>query len=498
MNRIFNIVFNTSTGRYVVASEMAKGRKKNAGAASRPGAVMAPGALRLASWTFAAAGLFSTPSLYAQSLTMQNDPCAAAVSSGSRGVITSKDIYGASTAAEMEGFAMGAGASAGTCNPSAYAGAVVPGGWNSIAIGTTASAVGGGIAIGYGATISSNVADGMAFGARAKVTADKSIVMGAGASDNGRAGVFSVGSGADTVSGAMVTRQIINVGAGTANSDAVNVGQLKPLINAIGGGASINASTGVVVGPTYSLPKANQINAQTGSATDVGAAFTKVDDALGAIDTRTTANATNITNLTTRVDQGINISADGGATSQKIALGGTVKYAAGTNTTVSRSGDTISYSIVNNPTFTGTVTANGGLTVGSGQTVNMGGNKITNVANGVATTDAINKGQLDSSVAAAAKWQLQANGGTADTITGTAGATTDVGSALDKVDTALGGLDDDITSLDNRAPCTSGSPHQRCWCDGDGDGADDLQCHRRQHRSSEWRLGGRYRCAEWS
>ncbi|WP_308445024.1 YadA-like family protein [Paraburkholderia flagellata] len=38
---------------------------------------------------------------------------------------------------------------------------------------------------------------------------------------------------------------------GLASADAVNVSQLKPLVTALGGGTSFNASTGAVTGPTY-------------------------------------------------------------------------------------------------------------------------------------------------------------------------------------------------------------------------------------------------------
>jgi hypothetical protein len=46
-------------------------------------------------------------------------------------------------------------------------------------------------------------------------------------------------------------------------------------------------------------------------------------------------------------------------------------------------------------TFTGTVTMNGGLAVASGQTVDMGGNRVQNVGAPVAGTDAANKNYVD-------------------------------------------------------------------------------------------------------
>ena len=124
---------------------------------------------------------------------------------------------------------------------------------------------------------------------------------------------------------------------------------------ALGGGSTYNATTGAISAPSYALTNANSIAGISGAATDVGTGFSKVDAALGVINT--TAN------------KGFYISADAGATSQNIAPGGTVNYAAGSNATVSRSANTITYGVVANPTFTGTVTANGGLTVGASQTV---------------------------------------------------------------------------------------------------------------------------------
>ena len=72
----------------------------------------------------------------------------------------------------------------------------------------------------------------------------------------------------------------------------------------------------------------------------------------------------------------------------------------GSNTTVSLAGNQLQVNVVNNPTFSGPVTANGGLSVGNnltvqpGTTVDMGGNRITNVADGQALTDAVTVQQL--------------------------------------------------------------------------------------------------------
>jgi trimeric autotransporter adhesin len=63
-------------------------------------------------------------------------------------------------------------------------------------------------------------------------------------------------------------RELIGIAAGTTDTSAVNVGQLKPVVAAFGGGAQINAD-GSLTGPTYHL--------QGGTQSNVG-------DALGSLD----------------------------------------------------------------------------------------------------------------------------------------------------------------------------------------------------------------------
>ncbi|WP_425129836.1 YadA family autotransporter adhesin, partial [Burkholderia territorii] len=70
-------------------------------------------------------------------------------------------------------------------------------------------------------------------------------------------------------------RQIVNVAAGTQANDAVVLSQLTPVVTALGGGASINATTGAVTGPTYNL-------ANGGRQTTVGGALTALDGAVTA------------------------------------------------------------------------------------------------------------------------------------------------------------------------------------------------------------------------
>jgi hypothetical protein len=85
--------------------------------------------------------------------------------------------------------------------------------------------------------------------------------------------------------------------------------------------------------------------------------------------------------------KGWNIQANSG-TADKIAPGETVNFAAGTNAVVAYDASTnkMTVGVVDAPTFSGKITANGGL--------DMGNTKIVNVAAGTNAADAVNFGQL--------------------------------------------------------------------------------------------------------
>uniref|UniRef100_UPI002AB673B4 ESPR-type extended signal peptide-containing protein n=1 Tax=Paraburkholderia sp. J7 TaxID=2805438 RepID=UPI002AB673B4 len=102
--------------------------------------------------------------------------------------------------------------------------------------------------------------------------------------------MFTPGSGATLTMAAGASGNVLlsGVSAGLSGTDAVNVNQLTPVINALGGGASFNSSTGAVTGPTFTLTNANSITGQTGSQTTVGNAFSEVDAALGKLNSAIT------------------------------------------------------------------------------------------------------------------------------------------------------------------------------------------------------------------
>ena len=123
------------------------------------------------------------------------------------------------------------------------------------------------------------------------------------------------------------------------------------------------------------------------------------------------------------------ISVVGGASDSASASSSNIK-------TVVKDGK-IEIQIVDAPTFNGQITANGGVTVkdhftvGAGTTVDMGGNKVTNVAAGTATTDAVNVGQLNSAISSALGGNTTTPGGT---VTLPSGQTTTVSDALKTYD----------------------------------------------------------------
>ncbi|WP_313955691.1 YadA family autotransporter adhesin [Paraburkholderia sp. BCC1884] len=130
---------------------------------------------------------------------------------------------------------------------------------NGVAIGYNALAQNAN-ALAMGTSVQTNAADSIAAGSHAYITtaADKAVALGSNAFVSGAG---SVALGADStadrtnvisVGGTTVQRQIINVAAGTQNTDVVNVAQLKGVTAAVGGGAAV-ATDGTITKPAYSI-----------------------------------------------------------------------------------------------------------------------------------------------------------------------------------------------------------------------------------------------------
>lgn len=210
----------------------------------------------------------------------------------------------AAVASGTQAIAIGDGAQAGA--------GTVPGAQSNIAIGADARTSGGGgqIALGTGASVSgaqtgaalaigrnaAATATGIALGDSARVSATNAAALGPAASASHASsvalGALSSTDRANSVSigSAVVKRQLTHLAAGTAETDAVNLGQLEDaadsVATALGGGAAM-AAGGSVSAPRYTLE---------------GSAFDNVGDALANLDGRTTLNRSDLIDLGRRVD----------------------------------------------------------------------------------------------------------------------------------------------------------------------------------------------------
>ena len=299
----------------------------------------------------------------------------------------------------------------------------------SIAIGTEAQATGAqAISIGTrnivsgnnsGAFGDPNIVDGSgsyAFGNDNLIAADNAFVLGNGVTiASGLDGAVALGNGS-TVEAAVGTSSVIISGnsylfAGTAPAATVSVGAAgaERTITHVAAGRISGTSTDAINGSQFyatnqqvtlnsaligtqgqtianALGGSSSYDASTGTVTAAltvgGNSYSNVNDALGAINGVASA--------------GWNIQANGGPASN-VPANGLLDVAAGSNVAVTLSGNRLEVAVVDAPTFSGTVTANGGLAVASGQTVNMGNNVIQNVAAGqlsTTSTDAVNGSQL--------------------------------------------------------------------------------------------------------
>ncbi|SDG98392.1 Head domain of trimeric autotransporter adhesin [Paraburkholderia steynii] len=199
----------------------------------------------------------------------------------------------AGTNSENSAMAMGYGATAAVSSATA------------VGLGSTVQAASG-QAFGRFSWVKSG-ATATALGGRATVDANNSVALGA-MSYADRANTVSVGAATShtDVTGSVFgpqTRQIVNMAAGSQANDAVNVSQLTPVVNALGGGAAIDGTTGAVTGPTY-VVNGSTINNVGGAISNIDARTTQNASDISNIDARTTQNSSDITNLTTAINNG--------------------------------------------------------------------------------------------------------------------------------------------------------------------------------------------------
>ena len=214
------------------------------------------------------------------------------------------------------------------------------------------------------------------------------------------------------------TRQLTGLAAGTADTDAVNVAQLKN-VNLKYAGDSGNSDVLLKDG-TLKVKGDTKLISTSADATGITVTAKVGDNITTNTDGKAVAPTTNGIATTDNVTQAINNSGwkvtsannggtTNGTTSEKVSPGDTVTFSAGKNIVLDQAGKQFTYSLNKDVDLTngGSLTIgdtkinNGGMTITGGPSVtktgiNAGNKKITNVAPGTDDTDAVNVKQLKS------------------------------------------------------------------------------------------------------
>ena len=307
----------------------------------------------------------------------------------------------------------------------------------SIAIGgESSSTADNSIAIGRKSSVSEN--DGIAIGTRSNANAVKSIAIGDGASattadsvaigsksvastaagvagynaNTGRTDTYANLTGAtltSTLGGVAVgttgqTRQINYVAAGTADTDAVNVAQLKSVNLAFTGDTGsgdvnlANSKLAVNGDNTYITTTANGKKITiAGKKQDITVTNGVASATAGMADAQNVADAIN--QAVANSSSSWNLSANGEATTATVEKGNKVDFSGDDNITVDRNDKNISVSLkkaltgLNSASFNNAA-GNPTVKIDGDKGINAGDMKVTNVADGVDDKDAVNVSQL--------------------------------------------------------------------------------------------------------
>ena len=274
-----------------------------------------------------------------------------------------------------------------------------------------------------GAYATANIAGGVALGSDS-VTTTAAGVQGYNPADS-RTNKYSDQAGAIGTStlaavsvgnGTTATRQITGLAAGTADTDAVNVAQLKN-VNLKYAGDTGNSDVLLKDG-TLNVKGDTKLISTSADATGIKVTAKVGDNITTNTDGKAVAPTTNGIATTDNVTQAINNSGwkvtsannggtTNGTTSEKVSPGDTVTFSAGKNIVLDQAGKQFTYSLNKDVDLTngGSLTIgdtkinNGGMTITGGPSVtktgiNAGNKKITNVAPGTDDTDAVNYSQI--------------------------------------------------------------------------------------------------------
>ena len=280
---------------------------------------------------------------------------------------------------------------------------------------TTASATNA-ISVGY--TAKADKVDGVALGSNSVTTTDKGV-KGYNPSDDHTRHYTNLANNVRTATtaavsignGSTLTRQLTGLAAGTADTDAVNVAQLKNV------GVALTGNTGssdfLADGGKLNVRGEGRVSAAVADENTKDSRLTLTFDDKGmvkagknvtvdekTVDGRTTYTI-NAADAAAKYDFLTNAKANGGkldgnATPTKVESGQTVTYAAGKNLTVkqdinqSAGEQTYTYSLDKDLKEITSITNNGGTTMNfgpnnisiTGGNLDLGGNNITNLKSG--------------------------------------------------------------------------------------------------------------------
>ena len=347
--------------------------------------------------------------------------------------------------------AVGVGTTASGSNSTVVGGSASASGASSAAYGTQSDAKGvGAAAIGPGAktdgdgatalgrassakaesatalgrNAEATIAGGVALGFESKTTVAAGVQGYNPASD--RTNKYSTQAGAvgtSTLAAVSIgedstkTRQLTGLAAGTADTDAVNVAQLKNVnlkYAADTGNSDVLLKDGTLTvnGDNALISTSVESNGAIKVAAKKGANITTNADGKAVAPTTngiaTTDNVTQaINNSGWKVTSANNGGTTNGTTSEKVSPGDTVTFSAGKNIVLDQAGKQFTYSLNKDVDLTngGSLTIgdtkinNGGMTITGGPSVtktgiDAGSKKITNVAPGTDDTDGVNYKQL--------------------------------------------------------------------------------------------------------
>lgn len=276
------------------------------------------------------------------------------------------------------------------------------------ASGTSASAVGN--------KASASGLNASAFGANAKANGDHSAAIGDGAIANGE-NAIAIGNGARTAEEGVTNGIAIGQGARAEASSSVALGSGAVAHEAVGtssyeiGGsertfAGANPSGTVSIGTENDQRTITNVAAGRISATSTDAVNgSQLYQTVSAVNENHEAITTLQNGWTLAASAKTGTTGTASGSSHAIKAGDTATLEAGNNVALTQNGSKLTIAASMTPSFTSVTVPNGSSAAGTsdivinGSGISAGGKTITGVAAGVNDTDAVNKGQLISTIA---------------------------------------------------------------------------------------------------